>query len=180
MNIIFSLLYAPVVFITLKYFDIHEAAIVIFVVSFIWLLALLKHRNIMIVFPIFYMAIALFAYFFETPFVLKILPLIISILFSLFLFVSYVQKRSLILYFAKKYTPYEIDEKEAQYIQKSTLFWFTVTLINIVIHLFVFLRPDMHFWLYYSSFGWYFLFLSAGVMQYIHRKFWFITRNEDV
>ena len=180
MNIIFSLLYAPVVFLALKYFDIQEASIAIFVASFLWFIVQVRHKNITILFPLFYMIIALIAYFSEAFFVLKVLPLFISIVFSLFLFVSYVQKRSLILYFANKYAPHDIDEKEAHYIHKSTLFWFLVTLINIAIHLFAFFNPSMNFWLYYSSIGWYFLFLGAGIIQFFHRKYWFKKRSHNV
>jgi len=180
MNVIFSLLYAPVVFLALMYFDIQKASLAIFVASLLWFIIQLKRRDITILFPVFYMLIALTAYFSEDFFVLKILPLFISIVFSLFLFVSYVQKRSIILYFANKYAPHDIDEEEAHYIHKSTLFWFFVTLVNIAIHLFAFFKPGMNFWLYYSSIGWYFLFLGAGIIQYLHRKYFFKKRSQDV
>lgn len=174
MNILFSLLYAPLIFLSLRYYDIQHAAIVIFVLATFWFLFGLKKIEITILFPIFYMLIALLAYFSKAFLVLKIMPLLLSILFSLFLLISYIQKRSLILYLAKKFSRHTISEKEALYIQRSTLFWFFITLINSTIHLWSYLSNTMEFWLYYSSIGWYFLFLFAGVVQFIHRKYWFL------
>jgi len=174
MSILFSLLYAPLVFLSLRYFDIRHAAAAIFIIAALWFLFSLKNIKITILFPLFYMAVALFAYTSASFLVLKIMPLLISIFFSLLLFVSYLQKRSLILYFATKFSRKALSKREEIYIQKSTLFWFFITLVNISIHLSAYLSEQLNFWLYYSSVGWYILFMLAGIVQFIHRKYYFL------
>ncbi|HIQ47343.1 MAG TPA: hypothetical protein EYH57_06960 [Sulfurovum sp.] len=174
MNMLFSLLYAPLVFLSLRYFDIRHAAAAIFIIAALWFLFSLKNIKITILFPLFYMSIALFAYMSEAFLVLKIMPLLISLFFSLLLLVSYLQERSLILYFANRFSKHTIEEKEQAYIQKSTLFWFLITLVNIAIHTLAYLSDTMYFWLYYSSIGWYILFILAGILQFMHRKYCFL------
>ncbi len=101
------------------------------------------------------------------------MPLIISSIFTLIIFISYLNKKSVILYFVKKFSKKEISKKEEEYIHKSTLFWIIISCINIYIHSLIFQSEDISSWIFYSSFGWYFLFISAGIIQYLHRKFIF-------
>ena len=179
MNIVFSLLYAPLVFFSLRYFDIRHAAAAIFIIAALWFLFSLKNIKITILFPLFYMSVAIFAYMSEAFSVLKIMPLLISLFFSLLLLVSYLQERSLILYFANRFSRHTIGEEEQVYIQKSTLFWFFITLINVAVHTVAYLSDTIYFWLYYSSVGWYILFMLAGIVQFIHRKYCFL-KDENV
>lgn len=179
MNFIFSLLYAPLVFLSLRYFDIKMVSIILFVVSTLWFLLLKNKKEFSILFPLFYMLVAIIAYFLKDFLVLKIIPLLISSLFSLFILLSYLQRRSIILYFAEKFSKTPISEKEKEYIHRSTLFWFVLSVINTAIHLIIFLDTNLSFWLYYSSFGWYFLFAVAGIIQFLHRRYIFL-RNDNV
>ena len=87
--------------------------------------------------------------------------------------------KSIILYFAKKFSKEEISEKEKEYIHKSTLFWVIISCINIFIHLQIFQNENINFWIFYSSFGWYFLFIFAGIIQYLHHKFIFLKVSHD-
>jgi uncharacterized membrane protein len=125
------------------------------------------------------MLVAIIAYFLKDFLVLKIMPLLISSFFSLFILFSYLQRRSIILYFAEKFSKTAILEKEKEYIHKSTLFWFALSMINTAIHLIIFLDTNLSFWLYYSSFGWYFLFVLAGIIQFFHRRYIFL-RHDNV
>lgn len=177
MNFIFSLLYAPLVFFSLQHFDIRTVSTFILIISIVWLIILRKEQSFTILFPLFYMFIAMFSFFSEAFLVLKIMPLLISTFFSLYLFISYLQKKSLILYFAEKFSKSIIPSNEQMYIHNSTLFWFGITLINLAIHLNIFLNTNLEFWLYYSSIGWYFLFIFAGVLQFFHRKYIFLRRG---
>jgi hypothetical protein len=179
MNFIFSLLYAPLIFVSLRYFDIQNVSLLIIFIAFLWLIVLRNKKDFSIVFPIFYIVFACIAYFSETFFILKMMPLVISSLFSLLLLLSYVQHKSLILYFAEKFSKYEIGESEKEYIHRSTLFWFFVSLINVFIHLSFLLHSNISFWVFYSSFGWYILFICAGILQFIHRQYIFL-KNENV
>lgn len=179
MNFLFSLLYAPLVFLSLRYFDIKMVSIILFVMSTLWFLLLKNKKDFSILFPLFYMMVAIIAYFLKDFLVLKIMPLLISSLFSLFVLLSYLQQRSIILHFAEKFAKTPILEQEKEYIRRSTLFWFVICVINTAIHLIIFLDTNLSFWLYYSSFGWYFLFVVAGIIQFLHRRYIFL-RNDNV
>lgn len=179
MNFIFSLLYAPLVFLSLRYFDIKIVSIILFFVSLLWFFLLKNKKEFSILFPLFYMLVAIIAYFLKDFLVLKIMPLLISTLFSLFILSSYLQRRSIILYFAEKFSSTIIPVEEKAYIHRSTLFWFALSVINTAIHLSTFLDTDITFWLYYSSFGWYLLFIGAGIIQFLHRQYIFL-RNHHV
>ncbi|WP_190271953.1 hypothetical protein [Arcobacter nitrofigilis] len=103
---------------------------------------------------------------------LKMLPLLISGLISIYILYSYLSKNSFIFIFLKRLNK-NVEEEEKNYIHKSTLFWFYISLINVLIHSFVLYSKDMFYWTFYSSVGWYFLFIIAGIAQFIHRKIYF-------
>jgi len=134
MRIILSILYAPLVFFSLRYFDtsLDEALI------------------------------------------LKAFPLVLSSSITFLIYVSYLQKKSLILYFAQKFSKKEIDDKEKDYIHKSTRFWILVSIINVILHCIILFDENENFWIFYSSIGWYFLFLFAGFLQFLHRRYVFL------
>ncbi len=68
----------------------------------------------------------------------------------------------------------DISQKEQEYIHNSTLFWLGISCINICLHIGVFLNDNIDFWIYYSSIGWYFIFVFAGILQFLHRRFVFL------
>lgn len=173
MNIILSLIYAPLVFLSLRYFDIQKVSIVIFLVSLLWLGFSLRKTKTEALYPILYILLACCAFFLENFLVLKAMPIIISTTITIILLISYINKKSLIFYFAQKFSKKEISQKEQEYIQKSTLFWIIISFINIIIHFYMFINENIDFWIYYSSIGWYFLFAFAGIIQFLHRKFIF-------
>lgn len=179
MSFVISLLYAPIVFLSLRYFDIQVVSGIVFIMGVFWLFALKNQRDISVLFPIFYMLVAVIFFYSEKFLVLKLLPLFISVFFSIFILLSYLKHKSIILYFAEKFSKIPIAQEEKEYIHHSTLFWFFVSLVNVMIHLSVFLDSNLYFWLYYSSFGWYFLFIFAGAIQFLHRRYVFL-RGENV
>ncbi|MEA3554852.1 MAG: hypothetical protein U9R39_10705 [Campylobacterota bacterium] len=138
MRVILSLIYVPIIFFSLKYFN----------------------SSI------------------EEVLILKALPLIISSVITILMISSYIKKNSIILYFAKKFSKVKISEKEKIYIHNSTKFWIFISMINITIHFIIFINTNSNFWLFYSSIGWYLLFISAGILQFLHRKFVFLKRIE--
>ena len=140
MSFIFSLLYAPIVFLSLRYFDIQLVSVIIFIMSGIWFVFLKNKKELSSLFPLFYMLVAVISFFSEKFLVLKIMPLFISVFFSLFILLSYFKRKSIILYFAEKFSKTAISEKEKEYIHHSTLFWFFVSLLNTAVHLTVFLN----------------------------------------
>ncbi|PLY05916.1 MAG: hypothetical protein C0625_11310 [Arcobacter sp.] len=173
MNLIISLLYAPLVFLSLRYFDITNVAICIFILSTIWFILVFKKGYKELLYPSLYIVISLFTFFLKDFLLLKTIPLLVSSFITIFILISYINKQSLILYFAKKFSKKEISLKEEEYIHKSTLFWFFVSSINVIIHLYIYLDSNMNYWIYYSSIGWYFIFIFAGLLQYLHKRFIF-------
>lgn len=179
MNLLISLLYAPLVFLSLRYFDITKVAIVIFILSTIWLALTLKKGAKEYLYPLLYIGISILAFVLKDFLFLKAMPFIISSFITIFILFSYINKQSIILYFAKKFSKKEIDKKEQEYIHKSTLFWFFIALINVIIHLLIFLDTNINFWMFYSSIGWYFIFIFAGILQFLHKRFIFSKGLND-
>lgn len=172
MNILFSLLYAPLVFISLQHFDLKIVSIIIFCIAIIWFFISLKKSYKETIFPLFYIVISILAFSFNDFIFLKTLPLIISTLVSSYFFYSYFTNNSFILIILDRFKK-EVTKEEKEYIQRSTLFWCVTSLLNIFIHLIILLSNDMNYWLYYSSIGWYFIFISAFIVQMIHLKMFF-------
>ena len=85
------------------------------------------------------------------------------------MFYTYFSKNSFIFLFLDKIRK-NITLKDKEYIQKSTLFWSFISLINVGIHLYVVLLKDLKYWMIYASFGWYFIFFIAGIIVFIHKK----------
>ena len=177
MNILLSIIYAPLVFFSLKYFDIKIVAAIIFAISLIWFSLTFKKGYKEFLYPSIYLFVSLLAFFVEDFVVLKILPLLISSIITFIIFISYINKNSLILYFAKRFSKKAISSEEQEYIQRSTLFWSFIGFINIILHLGVFLNTNINFWIFYSSVGWYFIFILAGIIQFLHRKYVFLRQN---
>ncbi len=169
MHILFSLFYAPLVFLSLRYFDLKVVSSVVFIIALIWLVIAMRKNYKESIFPSFYIIVAILAFSFENFLLLKSLPLLISILVSLYFFYSYFTKNSFILLVLDKFKK-DISTNEKEYIQKSTLFWCIISIINIFIHIFVLQSDNINYWIYYSSIGWYFVFIVAFVLQMIHKK----------
>ncbi|MDX1808677.1 MAG: hypothetical protein R3331_03995 [Sulfurospirillaceae bacterium] len=112
--------------------------------------------------------------------VLKFLPLLVSIYFTALIALSHFKKKSLILKFAKKFSKKDFNDEEVQYIEQSTLFWIGICGVNILLHVIVILQKNEYFWVIYTSFGWYFVFLIGALLQYVHKKYIFLKRVEDV
>ena len=140
MRIILSLIYAPIVFFSLRYYNT----------------------------PL------------EDALMLKVFPLLLSSSITLLMILSYIKKKSMILSFAIKFSKKDISNDEKEYIHKSTIFWIIISSINVLIHLIIFINTNNStFWTFYSSIGWYILFIGAGVLQYLHRKFIFLKRIQS-
>lgn len=173
MNIIISLMYAPLIFFSLKYFDIQSLSIGVGILSTLWYFFTIKQRSSDKYYPLVYIFVALCGFFLEKVWVLQLVPLFISLIITSLFFISYLNKKSIILYFIKKFSQKEIDENEKNYIQKSTFFWVILSSLNTIFHLYFYVQTNLEFWVYYSSFGWCLIFLIGGSLQYIHRKFVF-------
>lgn len=172
MNLLISLIYAPIVFYSLKNFELKTVSIAIFIFSLFWLAFTIQKGLKEFLFPLFYLFISILAYFLESFLLLKMLPLLISILISLFMFYTYFSNNSFIFIFLDKIKK-KVEEREKEYIQKSTLFWSFTSVINVFIHIYVLSIQDLNYWIIYSSVGWYFVFAISGIFQFIHKRLYF-------
>ena len=174
MHIVFSLLYAPFVVYLFKHFDIQIVSLSVFSISLVWLIIILKKNAPLqtLLFPIFYMIFSSFCFFLEDFIVLKVLPLSLSILVGFYFIYDIYTKNSLVLHFAKRFKK-DITPKEEEYIQSSTYLWASASFLNIFIHIYVLLDDNINYWIIYSSFGWYFVFLITFIIQIIHKKLFF-------
>lgn len=176
MHILFSFLYAPVVVVLLSYFDIKTVSMGLFIFGLLWLLSLKKREIKTTLFPLFYIVVAISAFVLDDFLVLKFLPLLISLAFIFFLMASYFDNDSIIVHFARKIHKRPLSEKEEVYINRSTLFWIALACVNIVLHVSILLLKNDHYWIIYSSFGWYLVFILGGIVQFLHRQFIFLNR----
>jgi len=172
MNLIISLIYAPIVLFSLKYFDIKIASIYILIFSFCWFLINLKKGFKEYSFSILYMIFALFAYFISNSLFLKIVPSILALIVTLFVLYSYFTKSTFVLYYIEKFKK-NLDDKDRMYLQNSTLFWFFISLTNFILHVWILYYDNIIVWTIYSSFAWYFVFIIGLIIQIIHKKLYF-------
>jgi len=105
---------------------------------------------------------------------LKAFPLTMSLIVTFLIYLSYLKQESMVLKYAKKFMKKEISIEEQKYIQKSTLYWVGVSSVNVIIHFFLFIGNDIVMWAFYSSLGWYGVFIIGGIFQFLHRKFVFL------
>ena len=169
-------MYAPIVVLLLRYFNIKTVSLGLFGFGLLWLLSLKKKEIRTTLFSLFYIAIALGAYFLDDFLVLKFLPLLISLAFVFFLIVSYFDHDSIIVHVARKIHKRPLSEKEEAYINRSTLFWIALAFINILLHVSILLLKNDSYWIIYASFGWYFVFILGGIVQFLHRHFIFLSQ----
>lgn len=177
MHLLVSFLYAPLMIIFLKYYPIWSVAIGIILFAVGWLFTLRSFDIKRILFPLFYLLIGVATLLMQNAMILKVLPLTLACAFCILLMVSYLEKDSLILHFAKKFHKKEISAHEEAYIHRSSQFWITLSLMNIIIHVLVILSDNTTYWVLYTSFGWYFLFAFGGLCQFLHRHFIFLKQG---
>jgi uncharacterized membrane protein len=119
--------------------------------------------------PVIYFGLRYFGLSVEDVLQLKMIPLLLSVGITGIFFVSWKTNSSFMLNIAKKFKK-DIKQKEATYIQHSTLYWSFVCLLNTTTHIFVLISHDSELWLAYSTVGWYGWFVVGGLAQYIHKK----------
>jgi len=176
-HIVFSFLYAPVVVVLLSYFDIKTVSLGLLVFGVLWFIALKPKTIKRVLFPLFYIFVALGAFLWDDFLVLKFLPLLISLAFIFFLIVSYFDNDSIILAFARKIHKRALESDEEAYINRCTLFWILLAFLNILLHVSMLLLKNDHYWIVYSSVGWYCVFIVGGLIQFLHRQFIFLKRK---
>ena len=173
MNLLLSFIYAPLIYLALRHFNIKEVSLTIFGLSLLWFIyTFIKHRRD-IYFPILYLSIAILTFFLEDFLVLKVLPLLITFIITMIMFISYLKGESFIYNFVSRFSKKEFSQKEQAYIHRSTFYWVLLGFVNLGLHLYAFLGENINFWVFYSSIGGYLLLIGAGLIQFLHKKFIF-------
>lgn len=172
MGLVLSLLYAPFVFFAIRLYDLQTVALSIAVMSVLWLFTVLVQKGGFkaMVYPLLYLSFGVSALVFEKLLILKALPVLISVGIAGVFIVSYLRKRSIILYFARYLKGRELSKEQELYIHNSTRFWIAVTLLNVAIHCYALFGNNLAFWAFYGSVGGYGLLALAGVAQFVHKK----------
>lgn len=171
MNFILSLLYAPIIFFLIKFYPLKEIGIGIFVFSLIYIIYSFLIKKNRPFYALIYMFIGLTTYFLNDFIFLKSIPFLISFSITIAFFISYLNKKSIILYFLQKFKKKEINNFEKNYINNCTLFWCSISLINTLLHIFILTNSNTTIWIYYSSVLWPIVFFFGGILQFIHKKF---------
>ena len=98
----------------------------------------------------------------------KMIPSLIS-LFVVFLFLAAVLgEKSLTLTLTKRFYKKELNEKEVEFLSKSDIYWFFVTLLNSAILIYMALYVSNELWATYSSVGWYLYLFFALSLQILY------------
>lgn len=164
-----SLLYAPFVLFSLRYFPTLVVALSVVCVSLVWLYRVRKKGVQRLVFPLFYGAMGVVALVLDKGAVLKGAPLLVAVAFFLFFLLP--QGGVWLRVVASRFTL--LDEKEALYVEKSRYFWAGVALVNVCFHALALCFAPSAYWVFYASLGWYGVFVCGGVVQFLHRKYLF-------
>ena len=112
--------------------------------------------------------------------ILKFLPLFASFYVTVLIGLSFFNHNSFILKFAQRFSKEELSDDEVEYIKNSTLFWLAISLFNMALHIVFLVQTSDYYWIAYASFGWYGIFVLGGLLQYFHRKFFFLRRVKNV
>lgn len=172
MNNVVSLIFAPLIILSLKFYALDDIALIIVLLSLTWLIFVFYRDgvNIELITPAIYFTFALLTFFIESFETIKIVPALISVSFFILFLSAVLEKRGLILYFANRYYKKEIPKEVQQFLAKSDYYWAAVTLVNTLVHLYIFFYADREVWAFYSSIGWYGLFGSALAGNILYGK----------
>ena len=177
-NVIVSLIYAPTLLLLLNLFEFRNVCITLIIFSAAWLLALLvtnkggRDRY----FPLLYLALGIAGLFFQDINLLKLLPLLLALIFTAIAFLASWRKEPFILEVARRFSRHTISSEEEAYIRQSSKFWLLLFCLNAGIHVLVLVHPNVYYWAFYTSVGWYGIFLLGALLQYLHRRYLFLRR----
>lgn len=160
---IFSIIYAPIVFLLSYFLKAAQIGFVLVCIStlHILLLAFLKKQTNDFLIPFGALSLGLFSFFLNKIDSLRILPLCISLVF-LAIFIYFLAKnRSIPLEMTRKFTKKTISEAEEIFLLRSQAWWVAALFINCILHIYFAFYASLAAWAFYSSIGWYILFFTT-------------------
>ena len=171
---ILFILYVPLSTLIYFYFGSRIAGAVLLAISiFVIFYQLIKKSELKsYLSPLFAAFLGLSAFIVNDFAPIKSYPLFISILFLIFFIYSVANKKYPILKIVKKIRRRELTSQEEKDIKNSHIYWIIVLTINSLIHIVLFLNPNIKIWAIYSFAGWYLYVGLAIIIQiiFIHRK----------
>jgi len=121
-------------------------------------------------FPLLYLLILGFAYYFDQVTTVWFLPVLISGFFFVLFVNAHFKGKKLILHYTRKFYKNNLTQSEQEYLAKGDAYWMFVTLFNTLLQILFGLGNNHVLWLFYSSVGWYIFFFFALALQIIYGK----------
>ena len=171
-NTAVSILFAPSFVLGMYFWGFNSVALWSSIFMFLYLLyAIVRKQDLKTIStPIIYFVFVLVAYSLESMSFVKLIPALISAGFFILFFLAFIANKEMVLGFAKRFSPKEIDEKTQRYLAKSDAYWAVVLLTNTLTQLALVFYDNNELWAFYSSVGWYFYMLIALTIQIIYVK----------
>jgi len=172
---IFSLLYIVVAVIVYNYAGTSMAGLALCIMGVSNLsLQLWKKRYSLdaLISPLLAVILGVCAFFIPDFIIIKLYPLLISLVFLLFFFYAVITKKYPLIGWVEKFKKRPLSNQETIDIKKSHIFWVIVLGINTLIHLYFVLYGSVNAWALYSFAGWYLYFGMAIIIQlsFVHRE----------
>ena len=181
-NTFISILFAPAFVLGIYFFDFESVALYASGFMFVFLLYALfrKQKLKQLITPLVYFIFMLLAYFLHSVSVVKLIPALLSAGFFFAFLFAYLAKKEMVLSFAKRFSPKEIDSITQEYLASSDIYWVFVLLLNTLIQLFLVFYDDNRLWAFYSSLGWYIYLFVALTLQIIYVKMQIKKKGEGL
>ncbi|MEJ2498042.1 MAG: lysophospholipid acyltransferase family protein [Sulfurovaceae bacterium] len=172
---IFSLLYIVVAVIVYNYGGTSMAGLALCIMGVANLsFQLWKKRYSLdaLISPLLAVILGVCAFFIPDFIIIKLYPLLISLVFLLFFFYAVITKKYPLIGWVEKFKKRPLSNQETIDIKKSHIFWVIVLGINTLIHLYFALYGSVNAWALYSFAGWYLYFGIAIIIQlsFVHRE----------
>lgn len=165
---IFSLLYIFIAIVAYRYFGASTAGLILCSMGIVALLFQIwrKQYNLdNITSPIFAIVLGMCAFFISDFIVIKLYPLLVSLVFWLYFIYSVIAKKYPLVVWVEKFQKRPLSTQEMIDVKKSHLFWVIVLGVNSLIHLYLVLYGSINEWALYSFVGWYLYFGMAMIIQ---------------
>lgn len=165
---IFSLLYIFIAIVAYRYLGASTAGLILCSMGIIALSFQIWRKQYSldnITSPIFAIVLGVCAFFVSDFIVIKLYPLLVSLVFWLYFIYSVIAKKYPLVVWVEKFQKRPLSTQEMIDVKKSHLFWVIVLGVNSLIHLYLVLYGSINEWALYSFVGWYLYFGIAMIIQ---------------
>jgi len=169
---ILNLLFAPMFVVLIHYFELKLVVLGYLLMAIVYFIYSYMNKNSFqdMIVPTVYILILSIGYYFSSLQSIKYIPLILSSIFLMMFIDSHLNKKYMILGFTKRFYRKQLSSAEEEFLKHGDLYWVVVMSINTIIHFYVVNYTSDAIWAFYSSIGWYILFVTALIAQIIYGK----------